>query len=128
MWSKVICHGKVIRSKFVRWAKTVKFASFKKLEVWLEPSLVYWDNVRTFHIFKRSKIAMKVKGVKGHVRSICKIAWKFKIWLICKFTCVGSRRGVNLHYPQTATAGSISMLGPQNNLISVFASRISLEL
>ena len=51
-----------------------------KVEVWLEPNLVYLYNVGTFTISRDQRSQMKVKG---HVRSICKIAWKCQIWLIC---------------------------------------------
>ena len=36
-----ISRSKVIRGQVVRWAENVKFTSFEKLEVRLEPNLVY---------------------------------------------------------------------------------------
>ena len=51
-----------------------------KVEVWLEPNLVYWYNVGTFTSSWDQRSQMKVEG---NVRSICKIAWKCQIWLIC---------------------------------------------
>ena len=51
-----------------------------KVEVRLEPNLVYWYKVGTFTLSWGQRSQMKVKG---HVRSICKIVWKCKIWFIC---------------------------------------------
>ena len=56
-------------------------------------------------------------SVKSYVRSICKIAWKYKIGLICRpirtmlHQQVWDWSGVNLHHPQTATAGVTSSPG-----------------
>ena len=75
-----------------------------RVEVGLEPNLVYWYNVRTFTCSWGQRSQMKVKG---HVRLICKIAWKCKIWLICILedhvtpTGLGLRPGVNLYHLQT---------------------------
>ena len=60
--------------------------------------------------------------VKVHLRSSRMIAWKCTIWLICILgdqleSCEprrcgnGSRSGVNLHHPQTSTAGDTSGRG-----------------
>ena len=67
------------RGQVVRWAQNVKFPSFEKLEVWLEPNLVYWYNVGTFTCIWGQRSQIKVKC---HVRSISKIAWKCTIWPI----------------------------------------------
>ena len=75
-----IPRSKVVRGQVGRWAQNVKFTSFEKLEVRLEPNLVYWYNVGTFTCLWGHRSQMKVKG---HVRSICRRAWKYKIWLIC---------------------------------------------
>ena len=69
--------SEVIRGQVVRWAQNVKFTSFEKLEVRLEPNLVYWSNVKTFTCSWGQRSWM---NSKGHVRLICKIAWKCKIW------------------------------------------------
>ena len=135
-----------------------------KVEVRLEPNLVYWYNVGTFTCSCGQRSYTKVKG---HLRSSCKIGWKCEngfIWKVevqfepnlliliqygnlhmfmqskghksrsksaCKITCKckfgliciledllelpsqvwGSRSDVNLHHPQTATAGNTS--GPR---------------
>ena len=66
--------------------------------------------------------------VKGHLRSTCKIIWKCKFGLICILEdqlelpkqVWGSRSDVNLHHPQTATAGNSATLavrGPQSIII-----------
>ena len=51
-----------------------------KVEIRLEPNLVYWYNVGLFACSGGQR--SETKG-KCHVRSICKIAWKREIWLIC---------------------------------------------
>ena len=88
-----------------------KFPSFKKLVVWLELNLVYWYTVRTFTCSLGQSSQVKVKGL---VRSICKIAWKSKIELICRLEdqlnpCYlnrcGIRSGVNIHHLPTRSAG-----------------------
>ena len=105
-----IPRSKVIRGQVVRWAQNVKFTSFEKLEVRLEPNLDYWYNVGTFTCSWGHRSQMKVKG---HVRSIFRRAWKCKIWLICILEDQlepgdPNRWGVNLHHPHTATVGDTS--------------------
>ena len=64
-----------------RMDSTYKIHLIWKVKVRLEPNLVYWYNVGTFTCSWGQRSQMKVKG---HVRSICKVAWKFlKKWLIC---------------------------------------------
>ena len=46
------------------------------VDVWLEPNLVFWYNLGTFTYSWGKQLQMKVKG---HMRSIWKIAWKCKI-------------------------------------------------
>ena len=89
-----------------------KFASLKKkLEVWLKPNLVYWYNVGTFTCSwgQRSQ-----KKVKGHVRSICKVAPKCQIWLIWILDqlkpCDPNRCGIKVkcHFASSTNCNSLS--------------------
>ena len=78
--------------------------------------LGYWYNMETFICSCGQRSQIKVKG---HLRSTCKITWKSKFGLICilqdqlelSSQVWGSRSDVNLHHPQTATAGVTSSLG-----------------
>ena len=84
-----------------------------KVEVRLEPILVSWYKVGTSTCSWGQKSQVKVKG---HVRSICKVARKCKIWLICVLEdqldkYMRSRSGVNLHHPHTVTASDTSGSG-----------------
>ena len=54
-----------------------------KVEVRLEPNLVYWYNMGTFTCSCGQRSYTKVKG---HLRSSCKITWKYKFGLICMYT------------------------------------------
>ena len=107
-----------------------------KVEIRLEPKLVYWYNLGTFKCSWGQRSWIKVKG---HVRLTCKIAWKCKIWLFCIFednvtpTGVGSRSGVNSHHPQNATAGntSVAVQGPWSiffccyGYVTIFCTKIT---
>ena len=52
-----------------------------KVEVWLEPNLVYWYNMGAFICSCSQRSYTKAKG---HLRSSCKIVWKCENGLICK--------------------------------------------
>ena len=59
----------------------MKLTSYEKLEVRLEPNLVYWYNMGTF-IWSWGQRSHTM--VKGHLRSSCKIGWKCENCLIWK--------------------------------------------
>ena len=55
----------------------MKMASFEKLKSDLNQTLVYWYNMWTFICSCSQRLCTKVKG---HLRSSCKIGWKWPHW------------------------------------------------